>query len=127
MVPRWCFYHRTNLWRNDWGPSSGTNIFNIQYGFEHGKWLYNTDVTGFSTTINNLPPNQPIFVQIAGRNDCRIGGYGVSKLIGGPSLSEAGIGPDENSISWNIVIQTGIIALVLSPFLLVFIVFKRSR
>lgn len=55
-----------------WGPYSGTNIFNIQYGFENGKWLYNTDVTGFSTTINDLPPNQPIFVQIAAKNNCRI-------------------------------------------------------
>ncbi len=111
-----------------WGPSSGTNIFNIQYGFEHGKWLYNTDVTGFSTTINDLPPNQPIWVQIAGRSDCRVGSYGVSKLIGGtggtgspgspntgsPLLPNAGIGPDENNIPWYIPagIFVGILALL---------------
>lgn len=99
-----------------WGPQSGTDLFNIQYGFEHGKWLYNTDVTGFSTTINDLPPNQSIWVQIAGRSNCRVGGYGVSKLIGGtggtgspgfpntgsPLLPNAGIGPDENNIPWYI-------------------------
>ncbi len=79
-----------------WGPSSGTNAFNIQYGFEHGNWLYNTDVTGFSTTINNLPANQAIWVQIAGRSDCRIGSYGVSKLIGGSIGGPTIVGQNPN-------------------------------
>ncbi len=69
-----------------WGPYSGTNTFNIQYGFEHGIWLYNTDVTGFSTTISALPPDQPIWVQIAGRSSCTIGSYGMSSLVGGTTL-----------------------------------------
>lgn len=73
-----------------WGPYSGVDTFNVQYGFEHGKWLYATNVTGFSTTINDLPANQPIWVQIAARNDCSVGGYGVSKFVGGPKLPNAG-------------------------------------
>lgn len=85
-----------------WGPQSGTDTFNIQYGFEHGKWLYNTDVTGFSTTLNDLPANQPIWVQIAARNNCRVGGYGVSKLIGGPALPNTGVGPQKNNNPWYI-------------------------
>ncbi|MDO8573716.1 MAG: ice-binding family protein [Candidatus Daviesbacteria bacterium] len=99
-----------------WGPQSGTDLFNIQYGFEHGKWLYNVDVTGFSTTINDLPPNQPIWVQIAGRSTCRIGSYGVSKLIGGPKLPNTGLAPREDNISW--YIPTGIFGI---SFLLILI------
>lgn len=91
-----------------WGPQSGTDTFNIQYGFEHGKWLYNIDVTGFSTTINGLPANQPIWVQIAARNNCRIGSYGVSKLIGGPKLPNTGLAPQKNNIPW--YIPTGLFA-----------------
>jgi len=47
-------------------------------------------VIGFSTTINALPLNQPIWVQVAARNDCQIGTYGESKLIGGPGLPNTG-------------------------------------
>lgn len=54
-----------------WGPYSGTDTFNIKYGPTNGNWLYNTDVIGFSTTINALPLNQPIWVQVAARNDCQ--------------------------------------------------------
>src|SRR3972149_185838 len=66
-----------------WGPYSGTDRFNVRYGPTNGNWLYNTDVTGFSTTINALSPNQPIWIQVAARNDCSIGTYGEAKLIGG--------------------------------------------
>jgi hypothetical protein len=80
-----------------WGPYSGTDTFNIQYGFENGKFLYNTDVTGFSTTINDLKSNQPIWVRIAPRNNCQIGIYGEPKFIGSPKLPNAGFAPEKNS------------------------------
>lgn len=84
----------------NWGPYSGINTFNVQYGTEDGKWLYNTDVTGFSTTINNLPTNQPIWVSVAARNYCTIGDYGPSKLVGGPMLPNTGFAPRENKTPW---------------------------
>ena len=81
-----------------WGPYSGTNFFNVQYGFENGNWLYNTNVTGFSTTINDLPPNRPIWVRVAARNDCTIGNYGESRFVGGPGLPSTGFAPHRNDI-----------------------------
>jgi hypothetical protein len=97
-----------------WGPYSGINTFNIQYGLENGKWLYNTHTTGFSTTINDLPLNQPIWIRIAATDNCSIGVYGESKLVGGPLLPNTGFAPHENNIPW--FIPTGILAL--SSFLL---------
>lgn len=76
-----------------WGPYSGTNIFNVQYGLTDGSWLYNADITGFSTTINDLPPNQPIWVRVAARTSCTIGTYGPSRFVGGPSLPNTGLAP----------------------------------
>lgn len=75
-----------------WGPYSGVNTFNIQYGPTDGNWLYNVDVTGFSTTINNLPANQSVYFRVAARNDCRIGSYGEVRLVGGPLLPNTGMG-----------------------------------
>lgn len=92
-----------------WAPYSGTDKFNVQYGTENGKWLYNVNVTGFSTTINNLPLNYPIWVQVAARNDCSIGTYGASKLVGGPSLPNTGLAPQNNNILW--FIPAGLLAL----------------
>lgn len=89
-----------------WGPYSGIDTFNVQYGFENGNWLYNTNVTGFSTTINALPPNQPIWARIAARNEWTIGTYGEAKLVGGPSLPNTGFAPYENNILW--YLPTGI-------------------
>ena len=76
-----------------WGPYAGIDKFNVRYGVENGKWLYNTNVKGFSTTINALPPNRPIWVRIAVRNTGLIGTYGESKLVGGPSLPNTGFDP----------------------------------
>lgn len=73
-----------------WGPYSGTDTFNIQYGPTNGNWLYNTDVTGFSTTLNNLPLNQPIWARVAARNYCQIGSYGEPRLVGGPGMPNTG-------------------------------------
>lgn len=83
-----------------WGPYSGVDTFNVKYGFEKGKLLYNTDVTGFSTTINALHLNQPIWVQVAARNDCMIGTYGEPKLVGGPRLPNTGFGPGNRIMAW---------------------------
>lgn len=83
-----------------WAPYSGTDKFNVQYGTENGKWLYNVDVTGFSITINALPLNQPIWVRVAARNDCRIGTYGESKLVGGPGLPSTGFAPRGDNTPW---------------------------
>ena len=81
-----------------WGPYSGTDKFNVQYGFENGKWLFNTDVTGFFTTINDLPLNQPIWVRVAARNDCQIGVYGESKFVGSPKMPNTGFAPKTSHI-----------------------------
>ena len=81
-----------------WGPYEGINTFNVRYGLSDGNWAYNTNVTGFSTTINDLPVNQPIWVQVAARNDCSIGAYGETKLGGSPLLPNTGIEPNEDNI-----------------------------
>jgi hypothetical protein len=81
-----------------WGPYSGTDKFNVQYGTENGKWLYNVDVTGFSTTIKALPTNQPIWVRVAARNDCQIGTYGESKFVGSPKLPNTGFAPEKSNL-----------------------------
>lgn len=92
-----------------WGPYTVTDKFNVRYGTENGNWLYNVDVTGFSTTLNSLPTNQPIWVQVAERNDCFVGGYGGSKRGGQivssgvpdnanpliPKFPDTGYGPQE--------------------------------
>jgi hypothetical protein len=82
----------------NWAPYSGTDTFNVQYGFTNGQWLYSTNVTGFSTTINSLPANQPIWVRVAATNDCMVGGYGAPKLVGGPGLPNTGLAPHEGGI-----------------------------
>jgi hypothetical protein len=79
----------------DWGPYAGINTFNIQYGLANGNWSYNTNVSGFSAAINDLPKNQPIWAQVAARNNCAIGTYGDPKLIGGPKLPDTGFDPNE--------------------------------
>lgn len=81
-----------------WGPYSGVDTFNVQYGFEEGNLPYNVDVTGFSTTINALHTNQPIWVRVAARNDCQIGTYGQPKLVGGPKLPNTGFEPQNRNI-----------------------------
>jgi hypothetical protein len=67
-----------------------------------GSRPYNISVTGFSTTINALPANQPIWIQVAATNNCSIGTYGESKLAGAPSLPNTGFAPHKNNIPWYI-------------------------
>ena len=90
-----------------WGPYVGTNTFTLQYGTEHGKWLYTNNVTGFSTTLNGLPANQPIWIRVAARNDCAIGAYGASTLVGGPALPNTGRITSENKTPF---LPAGIVA-----------------
>ncbi len=77
----------------NWGPFAGIGVFNIQYGLTKGDWLYNTTVTGFSTTINALPANLPIWIQVAATDGCAIGVYGEPQFVGGPSLPNTGFAP----------------------------------
>ena len=81
-----------------WGPYSGTDTFIVSYGPENGNWLYNTNVTGFSTTLNDLPANVPIWVQVAATNSCSTGIYGEATLVGAPSLPNTGFDPQDNYI-----------------------------
>jgi len=96
-----------------WGPYAGIDTFNVQYGLTNGKWLYNTKVTGFSATINDLPPNQPIWIQVAAENNCSIGTYGEAKLVGGPGLPNTGFAPHENNIPWYIPTGIGVAIFIL--------------
>lgn len=101
-----------------WGPYSGTDTFNVEYGYENGKWLYNTNVTGFSTTINALHPNQPIWVRVTARNNCTIGTYGPAKLVGGSGLPSTGFGPAQSSaIPWYVPAGIGVAISVLFVFI----------
>jgi hypothetical protein len=80
-----------------WGPYSGTDQFNVRYGMSKDNLIYNVDMTGFSITIKALPANQPIWVQVAARNECQIGTYESAKLVGGPALPSTGTDPHENN------------------------------
>jgi LPXTG-site transpeptidase (sortase) family protein len=94
-----------------WGPYSGTDIFNVRYGLVNGNWLYNINVTGFSTTINALPPNQPIWVEVAARDNYSIGTYGELKLVGGPSLPNTGNAPYEKSVFQCLVPKSQVVCI----------------
>ena len=96
-----------------WGPYAGINTFNVRYGLTNGNWLYNTNVTGFSTNINALPSNQPIWIQVAATNNCSIGTYGESKLVGAPSLPNTGFAPYKSNMLWYIPAGIGIALLIL--------------
>jgi hypothetical protein len=75
--------------------------------------MYNTMVTGFSATINDLPPNDPIWIEVAATNGCAIGTYSESKLIGGPILPDTGFDPHESNNAWNISSDLDIFSLFL--------------
>lgn len=107
-----------------WGPNFGINTFIVSYGLESGKWLYSTNVTGYSTTINGLPQNQPIYVRVATTDNCSVGTYGEPKLVGGPLLPNTGLTPHDNNIPWNIAIPVGI--AMLASFSLVIALKKRT-
>lgn len=83
-----------------WGPYFGINTFIVEYGTENGKWLYNTNVTGFSTTLNALPKNTPIWVRVTATDYCSMGINGMPKLVGGPGLPNAGFAPSKTNLTW---------------------------
>lgn len=85
-----------------WGPYSGIDTFIVQYGMQNGQWLYSTNVTGFSTTISDLPENTPLWVQVAATDTCSIGTYGSSLFVGGPKLPNTGFSPESIMIPWYI-------------------------
>ncbi len=66
-----------------WGPYEGFNDFVVQYGFEDGDWLFSTKVSGFTTTISDLPANQAIWFQVAATDNCANGEFSSSVLVGG--------------------------------------------
>lgn len=94
-----------------WGPYSGTDTFIVQYGLTSDNLSYSTKVTGFSTTLNELSPNRPIWVRIAATNGCSVGTYGEVKLIGEPTLPNTGIAPDTNERPWYISVSIFIVSL----------------
>jgi len=102
-----------------WVPYAGLDTFIIEYGLEKGQWLYNTNVTGFSTTLHDLPLNQPVWVRVAARTDRVIGIYGEPKFVGGPILPNTGGFHYENPSLWNLTanIFFGISLLQISLFL----------
>lgn len=93
-----------------WGPYEGLNSFIVEYGPKNGSWLYNTNVTGFDATINDLPPNQPMWFHVAARNECVIGAYSDS-VEGGtaPMLPDTGMGPPNNAFPWTIPVSLGLL------------------
>lgn len=99
----------------NWGPYSGTDKFIVQYGLENNKWLYSTNVTGFSTTLNALPANQPMWVRIGITSNCSAGNYGASMLVGGPKLPNTGFAPRQSNLPW--YISTGILVAISAIFI----------
>lgn len=94
-----------------WGPFSGADSFNVKYGTSLNNLIYSVDVAGFSTTINNLPANDPIWAEVAARNSCTIGGYGAARLIGGPGLPNTGLAPSNTIMLY---ISGGLLSLILA-------------
>jgi len=104
----------------------------VQYGYENGKWLFNTKVSGFSTTINDLPANQSIWIQVAATDNCAVGSYGTAVLVGGtpktnspgfpntgnPLLPNTGIGPDDKNIPLSVAILVSIALLASGSMIL---------
>lgn len=83
----------------NWGPYAGLNTFVIKYGLTNGDWAYSTTVNGFSTTLNSLPANQPIWVLISPTDSCSVGTCGQATLIGGPGLPNTGLAPIKHDYS----------------------------
>lgn len=105
-----------------WGPYSGIDTFIVEYGTENGKWLYNTRVTGFSTTINSLPSNLPIWVRVVATDYCSEGEYGMPKLVGGPGLPNTGFSPHDRNISWVIPVS-----VFMGTFVLLALIQRKHR
>lgn len=94
----------TSIFLN-WGPYQGRDTFVVEYGTKNGEWIYNTKVTGFSTTLHLLPANQPIWVRVAATDNCAIGNYSEAMLVGTPSLPNTGVGPQYSFSSFFSTLQ----------------------
>ncbi len=103
-----------------WGPYAGLNDFVVQYGYQNTNFQFSTKVSGFSTTINSLPANQSIWIEVAATDNCATGTFGKSLLAGetagtnspgfpntgnplAPNLPNTGFGPDNNNVQWKII------------------------
>ncbi len=95
----------------NWGPYEGMNTFIVEYGLADGKWDYNTKVTGFNTTLNDLPPNQPIWIHVAATDDCAVGPFGGSvEAPTTPRMPNTGFAPQEEIPLWLMVIPLTLFA-----------------
>jgi len=93
-----------------WGPYEGMDTFVVEYGPQNGNWPYNVNVTGFTTVINDLPSNQPMWFRVAARNDCDIGAFSDPMEGGGsPQLPNAGLGPQQHNTPWLIILSVGLV------------------
>lgn len=104
-----------------WGPYAGFNNFVVEYGLSNNNWQFNTTVSGFSTTINDLPAGQAVWFRVAATDNCAVGTYGPAMLVGGtsgntsiPGLPNTGVEPDSVNIHWKIVAPIGILLLALA-------------
>ncbi|HET7099349.1 MAG TPA: ice-binding family protein [Patescibacteria group bacterium] len=122
-----------------WGPDAGLNNFIVQYGLQNGNWQFSTKVSGFSTTINDLPPNQSIWIEVAATDNCLVGSYSSPVRIGGtvftnsprfpntgnPGLPDTGFNPVQQKIIWKMPLAAGGLIL-LSLTLIVLFLKKRA-
>ena len=118
-----------------WGPDAGLNNFIVRYGVQNGNWQFNTKVSGFSTTINDLPSNQPVWIEVAATDNCAVGSYSSAVRIGGtaftnspgfpntgnPGLPDTGFEPVDQNIFWELALTAGGFVLSTSTLLLLFI------
>ncbi len=96
-----------------WGPYEGFNTFIVAYGLADGKWDYNTKVTGFTTTLNDLPANQSIWVHVAATDNCAVGQYGASVKAGGaPGMPNTGFAP-KPTFPWLPILSFSLLASAL--------------
>jgi hypothetical protein len=89
----------------NWGPYEGIENFLVEYGVKNGEWVYNTPVSGFEITINDLPSNQPIWFRVAGTNDCAVGAFSTPVQYGSaPLLPNSGLSQKKSTSPWVIAI-----------------------
>lgn len=79
-----------------WGPFQGYSNFIIEYGTSSTNLTFSTRVSGFTTTLNDLPANTPIWVRIAITDDCDTGPFSSTVLVGQltPALPFVPLFPD---------------------------------
>jgi hypothetical protein len=97
----------------NWGPYEGIDTFVVEYGLADGKWDYNTKVTGFSTNLNDLPANQPIWIHVAATDNCAIGQYSAAVVAGNsPGMPDTGFAP-KSTFPWLPILSLGLVVSAL--------------